>query len=256
MGSEHMSTETRVKAAAASRTKAGNAPRRAARPSGAAHTRKASARRITHAKASPLKSLISKFKRPSNKARKPKKPRNPANTRAALWLWCFPVGLSLMWRSACTWKRGVKIGISTAMVAILVAIFVVPMPKVDTRSNGVEMVAGRPEVEVYGPALPSLIVPGYTKETTGSIIAEEQENSVHYVYAADDAECYHEYDCKFAFASSQRLTVYEAYYLGFKPCGRCKPPVYSPGITDPVTGETIGAEASLTAETTTEETAS
>ena len=248
-----MSTETRAKAPAASRAKTGGAPRHAARPSGAAHTRKARARRITHAKANPFKSLISRFVKPSNGARKPRKPRNPANTRAALWLWCFPVGLSLMWRSDCTWKRGVKIGISTAMVALLAAIFVVPLPKVGARSNGVEIVAGRPEVEVYGPALPSLIVPGYTKETTGSIIAEDHGSDVHYVYAADDAECYHEYDCKFAFASSQRLTVYEAYYLGFKPCGRCKPPVYTPGVTDPLTAGIIageGSAADATAEAT------
>ena len=89
----------------------------------------------------------------------------------------------------------------------------------------------KPEVEVYGPDLPNFIVPGYTNDQTESIIVPGVENDVHYVYAADGAECYHEYKCKFAFASSQRLTTYEAYYLGFKPCNRCKPPIY-----DPVTG--------------------
>ena len=87
---------------------------------------------------------------------------------------------------------------------------------------------------VYGPALPALIVQGYTRENTGSIIVDQVANDVHYVYAADGAECYHEYKCKFAFASSQRLTVYEAYYLGFRPCGRCKPPIYDP-VTNTIT---------------------
>ena len=67
------------------------------------------------------------------------------------------------------------------------------------------------------------------RDRTGSIIVEKPNSDVHYVYAADGARCYHEYECKFAFASSQRMTVYEAYHLGFEPCGRCKPPVYTPG---------------------------
>ena len=188
----------------------------------------------------------------------PKKARKPLtirseNLKTALWLWFPPVGLVRMWRSGCTWRRGVKIGITAAMAAILVAIFVIPTPDTAKYETGVQMVAGKPEVEVYGPALPALIVPGYTKDSTGSIIVDEVASDVHYVYAADGAECYHEYECKFAFASSQRLTVYEAYHLGFRPCGRCNPPVYVPGQTDPITAQPLGSTAVTTevsAETT------
>ena len=175
-------------------------------------------------------------KRPPKKARKPV---NSENVRTALWLWCFPVGLSKMWRKACTWPKGVKIGITAAMAAALVAVFVVPTPTANRFTTGIQMVADKPEVEVYGPALPNLIVQGYTRENTGSIIVDQVASDVHYVYAADGAECYHEYECKFAFASSQRLTVYEAYHLGFKPCGRCNPPVYIPGETDPITAQPL-----------------
>ena len=62
------------------------------------------------------------------------------------------------------------------------------------------------------------------RELLGAVLETDYE----VFYAADGAECYHEYKCKFAFASSQRLTTYEAYYLGFKPCNRCKPPIYDP----------------------------
>ena len=174
-------------------------------------------------------------------ADRPRRPVNRENVKTALWLWCFPVGASLMWRPSCTWKKGVKIGVTAAMVAALVAVFVVPVPVIDGGDSGVQMIADRQVVEVYGPALPNLIVPGYTTESTGSIIVDEVQSDVHYVYAADDARCYHEYECKFAFASSQRLTVYEAYYLGFDPCGRCNPPVYTPGVTDPVTAQPISS---------------
>ena len=157
-----------------------------------------------------------------------KRPVNRNNIKTALWLWCPPVGLAMMWRESCTWHRAVKAGVTVLTAAVLVAIFAIPTPD-HTPSGGVELVSGKPEVEVYGPELPSFIVPGYVNEQTESIIVPAKENSQHYVYAADGAECYHEYNCKFAFASSQRLTVYEAYYLGFRPCGRCKPPIYDPG---------------------------
>lgn len=153
--------------------------------------------------------------------------RDWRNLKTALWLLIPPVGLALMWRPSCRWPKALKAGITAVMVAALAAILILPTPKHET-NGGVELVANRPEVEVYGPDLPNFIVPGYTNDQTESIIVPGVENDVHYVYAADGAECYHEYKCKFAFASSQRLTTYEAYYLGFKPCNRCKPPIYDP----------------------------
>ena len=168
------------------------------------------------------------------KPRKPRKPRVPLrdneNLKTALWLLVPPVGLSRMWRRSCTWHPAVKACISVAMAAVLVAVLIAPTAT-PPKGGGVQLVTNRPEVEVYGPDLPSFIVPGYTSEQTDSIIVPAVENDVHYVYAADGAKCYHEYKCKFAYASSQRLTVFEAYYLGFAPCNRCKPPIY-----DPVTG--------------------
>ena len=162
---------------------------------------------------------------------RPKKPRVPLrdneSLKTALWLLVPPVGLSRMWRRSCTWHPAVKACISVAMAAVLVAVLIAPTTKPAT-TGGVQLVTNRPEVEVYGPDLPSFIVPGYTSEQTNSIIVPAVENDVHYVYAADGAKCYHEYKCKFAYASSQRLTVFEAYYLGFQPCNRCKPPLYDP----------------------------
>ena len=188
---------------------------------------------------------LKKASKPAAKKPRAKRPLNHENLKTALWLWCFPVGLALMWRRSCTWHKAVKAGITALMAAILVAVFVIPTPNRDV-SGGVELVSGSPEVEVYGPELPSFIVPGYVNEQTESIIVPAVESSVHYVYAADGAECYHEYNCKFAFASSQRLTVYEAYHLGFRPCGRCNPPVYIPGETDPITAQPLNAGTAQT----------
>lgn len=149
------------------------------------------------------------------------------NKKALMWLVLFfPLGVTYMWRHACTWRRGVKFAVTGAMVCVLAALFM--LPAAPTHQGGITLVGARPEAEIYGPELPAKIVSGYVKPATGSVLVEvEGETDIHYVYAADGAECYHEYKCKFAFASSQRLTVYEAYFLGFKPCGLCNPPSYS-----------------------------
>ena len=165
-------------------------------------------------------------KKPKTGKKQPRRGMNQ-NLKTALWLLIPPVGLTLMWRRGCRWPMALKAGISAIMAAALVAVFIIPAPKT-VAYGGVELVANKPEVEVYGPDLPNFIVPGYTNDQTDSIIVPGVESDVHYVYAADGARCYHEYKCKFAFASSQRLTTYEAYYLGFQPCNRCKPPIYDP----------------------------
>jgi len=173
---------------------------------------------------------IHKKVQPVRKVRKaaPRRKRraNPANRKALKWLFMFfPVGVTLMWKHACTWRRGTKIVVTGAMLALVLAVLAVPAAP--EAKGGITLVGARPEAEVYGPELPATIVPGYTKQATGSVLVDVVESDVHYVYAADGADCYHEYECKFAYASSQRLTVYEAYFLGFDPCGRCNPPKYT-----------------------------
>ena len=176
-------------------------------------------------------------KRDVRAPRRARRPLDRDTVKTALWLLVPPVGLTMMWRPQCRWPIAVKAGISALMAAILVAVLVIPFPA--PAAGGVAFVTSRPEVEVYGPNLPNFIVPGYTNDQTDSIIVPAVENDVHYVYAADGAKCYHEYKCKFAFASSQRLTVFEAYYLGFQPCNRCKPPIYDP-VTNSVTFQEHG----------------
>lgn len=174
---------------------------------------------------------IPRFNRKSSQPKPQKRRAGDRGTlKTALWLLVPPVGLMMMWRPSCRWHIAVKSAVSFVMLAALVAVFAIPAPTTQA-GGGVSLVSSKPEVEVYGPDLPNFIVPGYTNDQTESIIRPAEESDVHYVYAADGARCYHEYKCKFAFASSQRLTVYEAFFLGFEPCNRCKPPIY-----DPVTG--------------------
>lgn len=150
------------------------------------------------------------------------------NLPAALFVVFFPpLGIFLTWRS--TWSGVIKCCMTGAAVAVM-AVAVALLPSADGRvAGGVELVGVKPEAEIYGPELPTAMVTGYTVASNESVLAPSVENDVKYVYAASSGKCYHEYECKFAYASSQKLTVYEAYFLGYKPCGRCNPPVYTPG---------------------------
>ena len=133
-----------------------------------------------------------------------------------------PVGVVLLWRR--NWRTSTKTALTAAAAAVLL------IPSADSRvSGGIELVGRERDVEVYGPALPTAMVTGYTASSTDSVFSAAQEDETEYVYAAKEAQCYHRSTCKFAYASSQKLTPYEAYYLGYKPCGRCNPPAYTPG---------------------------
>ena len=94
-------------------------------------------------------------RKPADKKPRAKRALNRDNLNTALWLWCFPVGLSKLWRARCTWPKAVKVGITAAMAAILLAVFIVPTPGGRKPVTGVELVKGHPEGEVYGPALPA-----------------------------------------------------------------------------------------------------
>lgn len=138
-----------------------------------------------------------------------------------------PVGVVLVWRRG--WRTQTKAAL-TAVAAAVLTVAVLLLPSADSRvSGGVELVGRERTVEVYGPALPTAMVTGYTSSSTDSVFADTQEEEIEYVYAAKEAKCYHRSTCKFAYASSQKLTPYEAYYLGYTPCGRCNPPTYTPG---------------------------
>lgn len=139
---------------------------------------------------------------------------------------CPPIGIVLVWRKA--WSGSTRAMLTVApILAMTLVLLLIPSGN-SQEAGGIELVGLERDVEVYGPALPTAMVEGYTSSlTNGSVFADAEDEDIQYVYAAKGAECYHLYECKFAYASSQKLTVYEAHYLGYKPCARCNPPVYS-----------------------------
>ena len=126
-------------------------------------------------------------------------------------------------RLSATMKTVLFLGFAAA---VLVGVLLAPTPG-SGKKSGIELFGENPEVEVYGPELPQSTVESFFVPAVESVILPEATDSgvrVTYVYAADDQECYHDALCKFAFASSHRLTVREAQMMGYRPCGRCNPP--------------------------------
>lgn len=157
--------------------------------------------------------------------------KNRYNRRTLLWLLLFfPMGFTRMVSSACTWKRGVKYAVTGVALAIVAAVLIFPSPYKPVR-GGVELYGDDPEVEIYGPTLPETIVGGYTAPVIQSVVLPAvDENAVDdtiYVYAAEEQKNYHMATCKFAYASAQRMTLYEAYYLGYTPGKCCDAPSYT-----------------------------
>jgi hypothetical protein len=157
-----------------------------------------------------------------------------ARPSTAKWLLlCFPYGLYLMWRKGCGWSRFLKISITALFALAAAAIFFMPAPE---RASGtrVVLVGAEPVAEVFGPALPEGYDAAayYVHEEDEPLLAGEVAVDTVYVYASasEESTYYHTSICKFAYASSRRMTLYEAYMLGYDtPCQLCNPPVYVPG---------------------------
>lgn len=145
---------------------------------------------------------------------------------------CFPYGLYLMWRRSCGWHKAVKGLVTAGFLAAAVAIVAMPTPE-RLFMTVVDRVETEKKAEIFGPELPA----GYdvsmyvVAEGGHDLLAEVEEDNSVYVYASatEGSTYYHDSQCKYAFASSPRLTLYEAYKLGYiTPCGICNPPVYDP----------------------------
>ena len=147
-------------------------------------------------------------------------------------LLCFPYGLYLMCRRNCRWHPALKGLITAGFAALAIGILAMPSPG-QTTSTSVKMVKAENKVQVFGPEMPA----GYdasaylVPEGGENLIAPEEEETATYVYcsASKGSTYYHTSKCKYAYASAPRVTLYEAYLLGYTtPCGICNPPLYNP----------------------------
>lgn len=137
----------------------------------------------------------------------------------------FPIGISCMWKARNRWPISVKYAISGLFLSAAAVSLVMMAGTIQTPKGSIELCESEDQVLIYGPEAPEAMVEGYTSIRADSGVLDEvvEEESQTYVYAAEDAKCYHKWNCKYAYASSNRITVYEATCLGYKPCNICNP---------------------------------
>ena len=138
-----------------------------------------------------------------------------------------PLGLWMIWNAR--WTKRQKCCLSGfAMICFALIVGVLAWPG-ESHEGGIEYVARKPEVAVYGPEFPEADISGYIAPVGQSVIANDEEEGVTYVYATATGECYHLSDCKYAYESAQKLTPYAAHFMGYTACTICNPPAYVPG---------------------------
>ena len=138
-----------------------------------------------------------------------------------------PLGIYMVWRSR--WSARARYCLTGLAVACF-ALMVVLLPSADGRADGgIELVGRERQAEIYGPDLPTATVTGYVAPVSQSVFAADEDETVIYVYATTSGTCYHLADCKYTYESSQKMTPYEAYFLGYLPCTECGAPAYVPG---------------------------
>lgn len=115
-----------------------------------------------------------------------------------------------------------------AASAALIALLVLPSPDAAAPS-GIQLVGAEPQADIYGPELPKNMVEGYTSPLVKSVLSQEEEVAgPEYYYALEGKKTYHMPTCRYAYASAKRMTLYEAYFLGYKPGNCCEAPSYQP----------------------------
>jgi len=152
------------------------------------------------------------------------------NKKTLLWLVLFfPVGFKRMLSAACSWKKGVKYAVSGLACLLVAAVIIAPSPYVKPE-GGMYLYGEEANGEPYGPDVPENIVGGYTVPVIQSVVLPPEEDDgsgITYVYATEKQENYHTGTCQFAYASGQKLTVYEAHFLGYTPGRCCGAPAYT-----------------------------
>ena len=167
-------------------------------------------------------------KRPGARRRR----RMSCNGVTLLWLVLFyPVGLTLMWFWRCGWRSSVKLAVTAPLAALLLAVMLYPDPSISSIGN-VTLYGENRSAKIYGPEIPlGYMLPTETLAPESVIVSKDQlVDNRFFVYAADNASCYHLESCEYAFSYAKKMTVYEAHHRGYIPCNLCGSPPYTGGF--------------------------
>ena len=140
-------------------------------------------------------------------------------------VFCPPLGLYLMWTRT-RWPRLVKVG-SSALIALVIALILMPMTDPPARqTGGVRVVGDRLQVDVLGPEAPAdrQAIDVYTPRRTAIIVEPTATPQPVVVYCNAGGKYYHNKDCKWVRPTTPSVTLAQAIRAGYEPCEECGAP--------------------------------
>ena len=140
-------------------------------------------------------------------------------------VFCFPMGLYLMWTRA-RWHQAVKIAVTLAIAA---AVFVILSPFTDPparQTGGVLVMDDQLPSDVLGPEVPEGHEPVdvYTPRRVTIIVEPTATPQPVVVYCNPGGTYYHNKECRYVRATTPSVTLAQAIRAGYKPCAECGAP--------------------------------
>ncbi len=156
-----------------------------------------------------------------------------ADSSIVLWLvFCFPIGLMMMWSDRCGWKRAVKSAVSMGFVAVLLLLVLPQTRAPQQKTGGIEIVSAQAVVDLMGPTMEAGVlsydsyVPKYIPKNN-VLVQPTPSPEPYWVYCNDGGEKYHLKGCRFVKPSTPKATLIQAVDAGFKRCKECGSPKLS-----------------------------
>ena len=142
-------------------------------------------------------------------------------------LFCFPVGLLLMWSNRCQWQRWVKSAVSLGIACMVVLLFTLRPPQ--PVQGGVKYAYTEAVTNIMGPTQTAgaeqyvAYVPKYIPKST-TIIAPTPEPDPFYVYVNDGGKYYHMKKCHYIKKTTPKFKLLDVVTRDFKRCKECNAP--------------------------------
>ena len=164
--------------------------------------------------------------------KKPKRrPMSNYSKSVIRWLvFCFPIGLMMMWTDRCRWHKAVKSAVTAVIACVLAAAILPQTLPPERKRGGVETVSLTAAYETQGPVQQigsgddyEVYVPVYVPQAT--LIVQPTPTPVPiYVWCNDGGRYYHNKNCRYVKKTTPRATLQQAISAGYSPCKDCNPP--------------------------------
>jgi len=138
---------------------------------------------------------------------------------------CFPLGLYVMWTKS-KWPQEVKVGVSAAVIVLLIAILLPLTNPPERERGGINLVEQKPQEDLQGPEAPAdrAVIEIYAPRYTSIILEPTSTPPPVMVYCNNGGKQYHSADCRYVRPTTPDVTLEQAIAAGYTQCKECDAP--------------------------------